>query len=92
MLVFPTNTCVKLYSLESDQNTFDVLTDVKVIPLNTFTKSTDPSVVSVDGLVVNTCTAPEAYDVAINLGQFWQNNTGPNMASSTYTYTTAGVF
>ena len=92
MLVFPTSACLKLYSLESDQNTFDVLTDVKVIPMTTFTKSTDPSAVSVDGLVVNTCTIPEAYDIAINLGQFWQNVSGPNIASATYTYTTAGVF
>ena len=92
MLVFPANACLKLYSLESDQNTFDLLTDVKVIPQNSFTKATDPSAVSVDGLVVNTCTVPEAFDIGINLGQFWENNSGPNIGSATYTYTTAGVF
>jgi hypothetical protein len=92
MLVYPANACLKLYSLESDQNTFDVLTDVKVIPMVAFTKSTDPSAVSVDALVVNTCTVPEAYDVAVNLGQFWENNGGPTISSATYAYTTAGPF
>lgn len=92
LLAFPANACLKLYSLESDQNTFDVLTDVKVIPMTAFTKSTDPSAVSVDGLVVNTCTVPEAYDIGINLGQFWENTAGPNVGSATYTYTTQGVF
>ncbi len=92
MLVFPGNACLKLYSLESDQGTFEQLTSVTVIPLSAFTKSTDPSAVSVDGLVANTCTVPETFDMAINLGQYWQNNAGPNIASATYTYTTAGEF
>jgi hypothetical protein len=92
MLVFPGNACLKLYSLESDQGTFDLLTSVTVIPQAAFVKSTDPSAVSVDGMVVNTCTVPETFDLGINLGQYWQNNMGPNIGSATYTYTTAGAF
>ncbi|HZP23030.1 MAG TPA: hypothetical protein VFB04_06270 [Terriglobales bacterium] len=92
MLVFPTNACVKLYSFQSDQNTFDILTGVTVIPMNSFTKSTDPSSVSVDGMVVNTCTTPQSFDIAANLGQYWQNIAGSSIGSSTYTYTTAGEF
>jgi hypothetical protein len=92
MLVFPTNACLKLYSFESNQGTFDLLTSVKVIPQTAFTKSTDPSAVSVDAMVVNTCSVPQSFDIGINLGQFWQNNTGPNVSSATYTYTTAGEF
>lgn len=88
MLVFPT-ACLKLYSLESDQNTFDQLTSVKVIPLATVVKSTSPSAVSVDGMVVNTCSAPQAFDIGINLGQYWTNS-GATTAAATYTYTTAG--
>lgn len=88
ILAFPT-ACLKLYSLESDQNTFDLLSSVTVVPQAAFVKATDPSAVSVDGLVVNTCSSSESYDIGVNLGQFW-TNIGANMAAATYTYTTAG--
>lgn len=90
MLVFPT-ACLKLYSLESDQNTFDLLTSVKVIPRVTFTKATDPSAVSVDGMVVNTCTQSQSFDIGINLGQYW-TNIGAAANAATYTYTSQGEF
>jgi hypothetical protein len=88
MLVFPT-ACLKLYSFESDQNTFDLLTSVKVVPKTAFVKATNPSAVSVDGMVVNTCSDPQAFDIGINLGQYW-TNTGANINAATYTYTTSG--
>lgn len=90
MLVFPT-ACLKLYSFESDQNTFDQLTSVKVIPRTTVTKGTDPSAVSVDAMVVNTCSTPEAFDIGINLGQYW-TNIGATSNAATYTYTSDGEF
>ena len=88
MLVFPT-ACLKLYSFESDQNTFDLLTSVKIIPKTAFVKATNPTAVSVDGMVVNTCSDPQTFDLGMNLGQFW-TNTGANINSATYTYTTSG--
>jgi hypothetical protein len=92
MLVFPMqNACLKLYSLESDQDTFDLLTSVTVIAPRTTVKSTNPGTISADALVVNTCAVPEAYDVMENLDSRWQTSPGGNaFGNSTFTYTTAG--
>lgn len=92
MLVFPASgPCLKLYSLESDQDTFDVLTSVTVVAPRTTVKSTNPGSVSADALVVNTCQVPETYDVMENLDPRWQTSPGGTaFGNSTFTYTTAG--
>jgi len=93
MLVYPAqNACLKLYSLESDQDTFDILTSVSVVaPRGTTVKSTNPGSISADSLVVNTCAVPQSYDVMVNLDPDWQTSPGPNaVGNATFTYTTAG--
>jgi hypothetical protein len=89
-LIVPSPACLKLYSFESDQDTFDLLTSVTVVAPHVFVKATNPGAVSVDGLVVNTCTTPETFDEYINLGQYWATNPGSNAGNSTFTYTLAG--
>ena len=94
MLVYPASgPCLKLYSLESDQDTFDLLTSVTVIAPRTTVKATNPGSMSADALVVNTCAVPETYDVMENLDPNWQTTPGPNaVGNATFTYTTGGEF
>jgi hypothetical protein len=84
-LVFPSAACLKLYSFESDQDTGDVVNAVTVNASRGKVRSTNPGQLSVDGLVVNTCSVPETFDLGVGLDPNWSTNpSGPGNATFTY--------
>jgi hypothetical protein len=53
--------------------------------------STNPGIVSVDGLVVNTCPDPESFGLGIGLDSNWSTNPSNNPGNAVFTYTETGA-
>lgn len=99
VLAFPAETaCLKLYSFQTDPDTGALLTTVSLVEKTdkktgiTTINSTNPGVISTDGLVVNTCPDSKSFDLAIGLDSDWLTSpsNNPQQGASTFTYTESG--
>jgi len=93
VLAFPAESaCLKLYSFQNDPTTGDLLTTISLVEnahKGTVT-STNPGIVSVDGLVVNACPDSESFGIAIGLDGNWSTNPSNNPGNATFTYSEPG--
>lgn len=88
-LMYPT-ACLKLYSLETDEN--GNLLSAVTVNANRFgiVKSSSPGEVWIDGMFANTCSSSQSFDMAIGVGDDWQLNPNNNAGNATFTYSTSG--
>jgi hypothetical protein len=90
-LVLPSAACLKLYSFETDQDSGSLLTSVDVVVNRSGSvKATNPGTLSVDGLVVNTCSSTQILDLSVGLDPKWQTIPNNNPGNATFTYDISG--
>ena len=93
VLAFPAESaCLKLYSFQTNPDDGTLLTTISLTEnahLGTVT-ATHPGVVSVDGLVVNTCPDSETFGIGIGLDGDWSTNPSNNPGNAVFTYTETG--
>ncbi|HEU4983731.1 MAG TPA: hypothetical protein VFT88_13710 [Acidobacteriaceae bacterium] len=94
VLAFPAESaCLKLYSFQTDPDTGALLTTISLVEnahKGTVT-STNPGIVSVDGLVVNTCPDSESFGLGIGLDSNWSTNPSNNPGNAVFTFTETGA-
>lgn len=93
VLAFPAESaCLKLYSFQNDPTSGDLLTTISLVENSHFSTvtSSNPGIVSVDGLVVNTCPDSESFGIAIGLDSNWSTNPSNNPGNATFTYSEPG--
>lgn len=83
--------CLKLYSFQTDQDSGALLNSVSVTANKkngsfTTVKSTNPGTLSVDGLVVNTCTTSQSFDLNVGLDPNWGTIPSNSAGNATFTY------
>jgi hypothetical protein len=92
-LVIPSATaCLKLYSFVTDPDTGLVLDTLSLNqPGNkTYITTSNPGIVSADGLVVNACPDSESFGLGIGLDRDFSTNPSNNPGNATFTYTETG--
>lgn len=92
-LVWPT-TCLKLYNFITDEQFTTVVTatDVNVNAKKNTVTSTNPfGQFSENVLVVNTCSAPQTFDVKVALDPWFTTNPSGNPGTAVFTFSTAGA-
>jgi hypothetical protein len=93
VLAFPAESaCLKLYSFQNDPGTGDLLTTLTLVENshNLTVISSNPGIVSVDGLVVNTCPDSESFGIGIGLDSDWSTNPSNNPGNAVFTFTETG--
>lgn len=86
-LSIPNGACLKLYSFQTDQDTGDQLSAISVTAnKNLSVKSTSPGTLSVDGLVVNTCSTSQSFDLAVGLDPQWETIPNNNAGNAVFSY------
>lgn len=88
-LMYPTGSCLRLYSFETDGDG-NILNAITVVAPKGKVKASNPGEVWVDGMLANTCPSSESFDMLINIGDDWLLNPGNNPGNATFTYDTAG--
>ncbi|HET8636062.1 MAG TPA: hypothetical protein VFL96_04350, partial [Acidobacteriaceae bacterium] len=93
VLAFPAESaCLKLYSFQTDPDTGGLLSTISLVENShkgTVT-STNPGIVSVDGLVVNTCPDSKTFGLGIGLDSNWSTNPSNNPGNAVFTFTETG--
>jgi hypothetical protein len=93
VVAFPAQAaCLKLYSLQTDPDTGALLNTISLVE-NTHkgtVTSTNPGIISADGLVVNACPDSHSFGLGIGLDSNWSTNPSNNPGNAVFTYTETG--